>query len=386
MGSRPLVGLRVIEFGHVAAGPFGGMVLADLGADVVKIEPPAGDHMRRWPPFTQLEDGTEFSLNFASVNRGKRSVCADLKDPVDRPRVEALVDAADVVLENYRPGVLGRLGLGYDQVADRHPRGIVYCSLSGYGQRGPYRDRGAFDVVIQAEAGLMSVTGEPGGAPVKCGVPVGDFVAGLYASVSILAALETRRRERRSVHVDCSMLSSLLAISALQTSQYWGTQESPVALGSAHPRNAPYQAFQAKDRPFAIAAGTDALWETVAGLVDREDLTDDPRFATQSGRAEHQEELAAELQQVFGSQPAEYWLKLLRDHGVPSGPVNSYADILDDPHVDALGLVSAMTLPDGTPTPMIRFPAELSGTDLTPLGGAPRLGAHADDVFEEWLS
>ncbi|MGH3359909.1 MAG: CaiB/BaiF CoA transferase family protein [Nocardioidaceae bacterium] len=383
---KPLEGVRVMEFGHVAAGPFAGMVLADLGADVVKIEPPGGDHMRRWPPFVELVDGTEFSLNFASVNRGKRSICADLKDPTDRARIAELVTSADVIVENYRPGVLERLGFGFDRVSGGHSRGVVYCSVSGYGQRGPYRDRGAFDVVIQAEAGLMSVTGESDGPPVKCGVPVGDFVAGLYASVSVLAALETRRLESRSVYVDCPMLSSLLAISALQTSQYWGTGDPPVPLGSAHPRNAPYQAFRAQDRPFAIAAGTDELWHVVAQIVDREDLLADHRFTTQRDRAAHQHELAAELQREFVARPAEHWLKILRDRGVPSGPVNGYADILDDPHVRALQLVGSMLLPDDTETPTVRFPAELSGVDLTSARSAPLLGGGADEVIAEWLN
>lgn len=386
MMSAPLEGIRVLEFGHVAAGPFVGMVLADLGADVVKVEPPEGDHMRRWPPFAELADGTEFSLNFASVNRGKRSVCANLKDAGERDAILRLALSADVIIENYRPGVLTKLGLGYDRVSARHPRGIVYCSISGYGQRGPYRDRGAFDVVIQAEAGLMSVTGDRDGSPAKCGVPVGDFVAGLYAAVSVLAGLSTRRREGRSVYIDCPMLSSLLAVSALQTSQYWGTGEPPVPLGSAHPRNAPYQAFEAEDRPFAIAAGTDALWEQVARAVGRGDLLEDPRYESQRGRAEHQESLAAALQEQFRRRPADQWLKELRERGVPSGPVNSYADILDDPHVAALGLVQQIALPDGALTPTVRFPANISELNQSVTSSAPLLGDCTAEVLEEWLT
>lgn len=381
----PLEGVRVLEFGHVAAGPFVGMLLADLGADVVKIEPPEGDHMRRWPPFTTLEDGTDFSLNFASVNRGKRSICVNLRDDGEQEKIMGLAHAADVIVENYRPGVLGKLGLGFEDVSRSHPRGIVYCSVSGYGQTGPYRDRGAFDVVIQAEAGLMSVTGEKDGPPIKCGVPVGDFVAGLYATVSVLAALEQRRQEQRSIHVDCPMLSSLLAVSALQTSQYWGTGEPPSPLGSAHPRNAPYQAFEAEDKPFAVAAGTNGLWEKVAKVVNREDLLDDPRFATQHARAEHQEALASELQKEFSRHSAEHWLAELRGCGVPSGPVNTYADILEDPHVAALKLVEQLALPDGSSTPTVRYPAAMSGVDLPAAARPPLLGDGAAAVFKEWL-
>jgi succinate---hydroxymethylglutarate CoA-transferase len=383
--SSPLGGLRVLEFAHVAAGPFAGMLLADLGADVVKVEPPDGDHMRRWPPLVDTGDG-EFSLNFASINRSKRSVVADLKNPADRERVLRLSDTADVIIENYRPGVLARLGLGFDQLAARHPDGLVYCSVTGYGQDGPYRHRGAFDVVVQAESGLMSVTGDKDGAPVKCGVPVGDFVAGLYASFSVLAALEVRRREQRSVYIDCPMLSTLLAISALQTSQYWGTAEAPVALGSAHPRNAPYQAFRAADTSFALAAGTDALWRQVADAVGRADLAADPRFRTQRDRAEHQDSLTAELAPVFAAERADYWIKELTERGVPCGPVNTYADILADPHVAAIGLIAQLALPDGAVTPTVRFPTTMTGVELPDPSTPPRLGGDTETVLAEWLS
>src|SRR3954447_2351740 len=224
---RPLEGVRVVELAHVAAGPFAGMLLADLGADVVKVEPPTGDQMRAWPPFATSSDGEHeagerFSHNFASVNRNKRSVVADLKDLDDLARVRELVAVADVVVENYRPGVLDRLGLGYDTVCDGHP-GLVYASISGYGLTSPYVNDGAYDVVIQGMSGLMSVTGDPDGGPVKAGVPVGDFTAGLYAAYTIAAPRPEVRADGRSVRVDCPMLDCLLGVSALQTSEYWGS-------------------------------------------------------------------------------------------------------------------------------------------------------------------
>lgn len=383
--NAPLQGIRVVEFGHVAAGPFAGMLLADLGADVVKVEPPDGDHMRRWPPFTELKDGTEFSLNFTSINRGKRSLRVDLKDRAQRDEVLQFLDRADVVVENYRPGVLDRLGLGFEAVSARHPRGVVYCSITGYGQTGPYRDRGAFDVVIQAESGLMSVTGNSAGAPVKCGVPVGDFVAGLYGAYSVLAALQVRARERRSVHVDCPMLSSLLAVGALQTSQYWGTGQAPVPLGSAHPRNAPYQAFEASDEPFVVAAGTDALWRRVADAVGRPELVHDVRYATQRDRAEHQDELADELQQVFATRKAAVWLAELGGRGVPCAPVNTYPEVLADPHIAALGLVQPQPVTGGAGTSTVTFPARFSDTEVPAPRPAPLLGeAQLSDLTLEW--
>jgi crotonobetainyl-CoA:carnitine CoA-transferase CaiB-like acyl-CoA transferase len=212
----PLAGVRVLEFGHIAAVPFCGMLLADLGADVVKIEAPQGDGLRSWPPLVGDADGERFSLNFASLNRGKRSVVADLKDTQQLQAVLELCRAADVILENYRPGVLDRLGVGFPQVSKVNPR-IVYCSISGYGQEGPNARRGAFDVVVQGESGMMSVTGEADRPPAKCGVPVADFTAGLYAAYAIVAARETVRRDQRPIHLDCALLDCLLGISALQT-------------------------------------------------------------------------------------------------------------------------------------------------------------------------
>ena len=225
----PLAGVRAIELGQIAAGPFTGSLLADLGADVVKIErPDGGDGMRGWPPLSTAGDaGAPYSENFASLNRNKRSVALDLKDRSGIDRLLRLADAADVLVENYRPGVLARLGADYAVVGARNP-GIVYCSISGYGQTGPYANKGAFDVTVQGMSGLMSVTGEPGGGPVKCGVPVGDFCAGLYAAYTITASLMRARETGRGAYIDCSMLGSLVGVAALQTSEYFGTGRAPV--------------------------------------------------------------------------------------------------------------------------------------------------------------
>ncbi|MEU6559067.1 CaiB/BaiF CoA transferase family protein [Nocardia nova] len=376
---RPLHGVRVVEFAHVAAGPFAGMLLADLGADVVKVEPPTGDQMRAWPPFA--DDGDErFSHNFASVNRNKRSVVADLRDPGDLARVRDLVAAADVLVENYRPGVLDRLGVGYDRV--RHP-GFVYCSISGYGLTGPFVDHGAYDVVIQGMSGLMSVTGEADGGPVKAGVPVGDFTAGLYAAYSIAAVLPQARAEGRSVRLDCPMLDCLLGISALQTSEFWGSGKEPARLGTAHPRNAPYQGFTAADGDFTVAAGNDRLWAAVAEVVGAPELVEDPRFLTQLDRVAHHTELAAILQARFATGKRDHWIAELRARGVPSGPVNSFGDILSGEHVRDTGLVGSLDVPVAGPTPTVVFPVRIEGQDARLDRAAPRLGGD-DDVYDEW--
>ena len=264
----PLDGVRVIEFCNVAAGPFCGMLLADLGADVIKVEhPDGGDTMRAWPPITE-----GYSENFASLNRNKRSVTLDLKQPEARQQARGLVLDADVLIENNRPGVMSRLGLGYEALQRDKPS-LVYCSISAFGQEGPRSGEGGFDLTIQAMSGIMSVTGEPDGAPVKCGVPVSDFCAGLYAAYAIAAVLMRVRNGGAGEYIDVSMLGASLGIAALQTSEYFGTGRDPKKLGSAHPRNAPYQAFKAKDGYFAMAAGNDGLWRATCEALGRGDLS-----------------------------------------------------------------------------------------------------------------
>jgi crotonobetainyl-CoA:carnitine CoA-transferase CaiB-like acyl-CoA transferase len=381
---RPLEDVRVVELAHVAAGPFAGMLLADLGADVVKVEPPSGDQMRGWPPFAVADDGERFSHNFASVNRNKRSVVADLKDPADLARVRELVASADVLVENYRPGVLDRLGLGYDEVSDGHP-GLVYCSISGYGLTSPYAHDGAYDVVIQGMSGLMSVTGDPDGNPAKAGVPVGDFTAALYAAYTVAALLPQVGRTGESVRLDVPMLDCLLGISALQTSEYWGTGREPSRLGTAHPRNAPYQGFSAADGDFTVAAGNDRLWAAVAEVTGLVELVADPRFGTQSDRVAHQVELATLLQERFAGEKREHWLTELRLRGVPCGPVNTFGEILADAHVEQTGLVDRLPMPVAGQVPTVVFPVRVEGQSARLDRGAPSLGADAD-VYGEWLS
>lgn len=383
---RPLAGLKVLEFGQIVTVPFCGMLLADLGADVVKVEnAEGGDGMRQWPPLMRAEPGAEaYSGNFASLNRNKRSVAANLKDAADVARVQELCTVADIVIENFRPGVMQRLGLGYETLRARRPQ-LVYCSVTGYGQEGPYAKKGAFDVTVQAISGLMSVTGEADGAPVKCGVPVSDFTAGLYAAYSILAAVMEVRRTGVGARIDCSMLGCTLGISALQISEYFGTGNPPQRLGSAHPRNAPYQAFQASDKPFVIAAGNDKLWGEVCEAVNLMALKDDARFTTQTLRAAHQRELAALLQPCFSRRSAAEWLAEFDRRGVPCAPINDFADILSDPHVKESGWISELTLPNGMTTPTIGFPVQISGYEFKVDAQPPRLGEHTEKVRSEWL-
>ncbi|HQT89808.1 MAG: carnitine dehydratase [Acidiphilium sp. 37-64-53] len=380
----PLTGLRVLEFGQIAAGPFVGMLLADLGADVVKVErPDGGDGMRSWPPLIPGEDG-EYSGNFASLNRNKRSIAIDLKDPDDLRRLLALCSKADVVVENFRPGVLTKLRLGYDDLSALNP-GLVYCSLSGYGQHGPYASQGAFDVTIQAASGLMSVTGEDTGGPTKCGVPVGDFTAGLYAAFSILAALRRRSDTGIGAAIDCSMLGSLLGVAALQTSEYFGTGRSPARLGSAHPRNAPYQAYRAEDRFFVVAAGNEVLWQKFCIVVGLPELAADERFTPQVRRAKNQKELEAILAPVFLARTADEWLADLIAEGIPCAPVNDFAAILADPHVASMDLLHELMLPNGVQTKTVGFPVRISGYRFNISRMPPTLGQDTEIIMNEWL-
>ena len=381
----PLAGVRVLELGQIAAGPFTASLLADLGADVVKIErPDGGDGMRQWPPLSKTEDGGMFSENFASVNRNKRSVALDLKNPDDIALLKSLVAKTDILVENYRPGVLPRLGLGYDDLNAVNPK-LIYCSISGYGQTGPYASKGAFDVTVQAIAGIMSVTGEPDAPPVKCGVPIGDFCAGLYAGFSVLAMLRKAEQTGQGAHVDCSMLGSLLGVSALQTSEFFGNQIPPVRLGSAHPRNAPYQAFEAADTHFVIAAGNDKLWHEVCDAVGMDELASDARFLTQADRAKNQTALVDILAPVFKSRSAADWLDEMDGRNVPCAPINNFAEILNDPHVKHMGLVKPLDLPNGAKTNSIAFPIAITGVDTSHMRPPPALGAHNAEIIDDWL-
>jgi formyl-CoA transferase len=374
----PLADVKVIEFCQVAAGPFCGMLLADFGADVIKVENvDGGDGMRQWPPMT---DG--FSENFASLNRNKRSLALDLKSPEGKDMALQLCAEADVVVENNRPGVMERLGLGYSQLSLTNPT-LVYASISGFGQTGPRSLEGGFDVTIQAMAGVISVTGEPDGAPIKCGVPISDFSTGLYAAFSISSALRQVSVDGRGRHIDVSLLGATLGVAALQTSEYFATGISPRKLGAAHPRNAPYEAFKAKDEYFVMAAGNDKLWRSVCQIVDRHDLPQDPRFLTNGSRAIHQHALRDILEAIFVTRPLSEWLAAFRAAGVPCAPINDYAAALADPQVDAMGWVQAIELPGGNTTRTFGSPVRLDGATIRIQRNPPSLGEHNAEIIAE---
>ena len=372
----PLAGVRVIEVCNVAAGPFCGMLLADLGADVIKVEnPEGGDTLRSWPPITE-----GYSENFASLNRNKRSVTLNLKNPADIALFRQLAADAQVLIENNRPGVMDRLGVGFEALSALNPA-LVYCSVSAYGQTGPRSQEGGFDLTIQAMSGIMSVTGDPGRPPVKCGVPLADFSAGLYAAFGIVSALRQAEATGRGTHLDIPMLGATLGIAALQTSEFFGSGRDPVQLGSAHPRNAPYRVFRSRDGYFGMAAGNNALWRAVCETMGREDLLGDERFTSPTLRAKHQNELLVILEADFEQADTATWLERFRAAGVPCAPINTYSQVLDDPQVAHMEWVQALELPNGVRTRTFGSPMRFSGQGPAIHRRPPALGEHNDEVL-----
>ena len=317
---------------------------------------------------------------FFALNRNKRSVTLDLKSGSGLDDFLALADGADVVVENFRPGVAGRLGVGYDTLAARNPR-LVYASISGFGQSGPYADRPGFDLIAQGMSGIMSVTGEPGGQPVKCGVPVADLAAGLYATVGILAALHARARTGRGQYVDTSLFDAALALSVWEATEYWATGEAPRPMGSAHRLNAPYQVFATSDGHVAIAAITGQQWTRLCAALERTRLTSDPRFVTNEGRMAHRQELAREITAALATRTTAEWVALLLEAGVPAGPIQSYPQVFDDPHTAARGMIETVTHPVEGELRTLGFPVKMSDTPLRVRRPPPLLGEHTREVL-----
>ena len=383
--SGPLSGLKILEFGQIAAGPFAGSLLADLGADVVKIEKPdGGDDMRRWPPISAGERGADYSENFASVNRNKRSIAVDLKDAAQVARLRKLCEKADAIVENFRPGVLDRLGLGYKTLSAASPK-LVYCSINGYGHTGPYASKGAFDATVQGMSGVMSVTGETDGPAGQMRRADRRFRRGFVRRVLHDCrdpAGETNRARRVHRLLDARRAARHRGAADQRILRH---RQAPRRLGSAHPRSAPYQGFQASDAPFMIAAGNDKLWHDVCEAVGMPQLKTDPRFETNTLRAKNQKALEAILQPVFSKRTKAEWLAEFDRRGVPCAPINTYPEILNDPHVQFNRLVRDMTLPNGRQTKTVAFPMKISGYEFSVYRNPPELGEHNEEVFAEWL-
>jgi crotonobetainyl-CoA:carnitine CoA-transferase CaiB-like acyl-CoA transferase len=375
---RPLAGLRVLDLTRVLAGPLCTMVLGDLGADVVKIERPgAGDDTRTWgPPWAQGPDGRE-SAYYLSVNRNKRSVAVDLKSDDGRALVRSLAREADVVVENFAPGMLDGWGLGYADLSRDNP-GLVFCSITGYASDGPEAGRPGYDFAVQARAGWMSITGEPEGAPVKVGVAVVDVLTGQNAAIAVLAALRERDVSGRGQRVEVSLFDSALAGLVNVTQAVLVTGSEPRRWGNAHVTIVPYQAFDAADRPFIVAVGNDAQWRRLCTAMGADDLLADPRFATNPGRVEHRDDVVAALAARFRARPASHWLAMMETAGVPCAPVQTVGEALADPAAqDALWPMQGATY---GAVPTVASPLRFSRTPPALRDSAPSLGEHTDQI------
>ena len=379
-GAPALTGLRVLELTQVMAGPFCGQVLADMGADVVKVEPPdGGDQSRHSLGFTMTGDDT---AAFMAVNRNKRSVALDLKDDAQRDVFLQLVRTADVLIENYRPGVADRLGVGWEALEAVNPR-LIYASVSGFGQTGPYAMRPGFDLIAQGLAGIMSVTGEPGGEPVKCGVPVSDLSAGLFCAVGVLSAVVARERTGRGQRIDTSLFEGALALSIWESAELWATGRTPEPLGSAHRLTAPYQALRTRDGHITVGANNQRLWERLCAAIGRDELVSDPRFATNEARMEHRPALAAELEAALADRSTAEWVGALLEAGVPAGPIHDYREVFEDPHTLAREMMVELEHPVEGTVRALGIPVKLSATPGRVRRPAPLLGEHTEEVLRE---
>jgi len=374
----PAAGIRVLDLSRVLAGPYCTMLLADLGADVVKVERPGdGDETRTWgPPYAGGE-----AAYFLSVNRSKRSVALDLARPEGRDLAQRLARASDVVVENFRVGTAERLGLGYDELARENP-GLVYCSITGFGSDRSPAGRPGYDFVIQAESGLMSVTGEPGGPPLKVGVAVVDVLSGYAAATSILAALVARARDGRGDRIEVALLDVALSALVNVGSSALVTGAEPRRYGNAHPNIVPYETFATADGVVAVAAANDGLYRRLCAALERPDLADDERFTTNRGRVEHREELAAELASVFATRTAGEWLARLEEAGVPAGKVRGVLEALGEAERTGRSASAAVEHPTAGTLPLVATPLR-PGDGTRPPEPPPLLGQHTAEVLAE---
>jgi len=379
----PLKGVKVLDLSRVLAGPYATMVLGDLGADVLKVEhPERGDDTRHWgPPFAGGEDSGE-SAYFLSVNRNKRSIGVDLKDPDGLDRVKKLAAGADVVIENWRRGALEKLGLGYETLREANP-GLIYCAITGFGP-GPDEDRPGYDFLVQARGGVMGITGHPDGEPTKVGVAISDIVCGLFASNAILAALHRRSVTGEGARIEIPLFESTLGWLANRGQEYLISGEDIGLIGNAHPSIVPYQTFYASDKPLVVAVGNNTQFANLCKAVGRPELAEDERYATNPDRVANRGALITELQEEFSKRPAHEWAEEIRASGVPSGPVNTLADVLADEHVLRSGILQDLDHPSAGYLKMLASPILIDGERLPIRRPPPTLGQHTDTANDDW--
>lgn len=376
----PLDGVRVLDVSQVMAGPFCSMLLGDMGADVIKIEPPPeGDQTRR---AMALKMKGSDSLGFFNLNRNKRSLVLDLKRPAAREVFYRLVKTADILVENYRPGVTKRLGIDYATLSAIHP-GLIYASISGFGQTGPWSQRPGFDLIAQAMSGVMSITGQPDGPPTKAGVPVSDIGCALFAVYGIMSAFILRQRTGRGQYIDASLFEAAIAFSIWDISDYWGTGEIPGPLGTANRFGAPYQAVRAKDGYFVLGANSNRLWQTLCGEIGRPELAADERFTSVAGRLHNRTALIGEIERALAARDAAEWIEILLAAGIPAGPILNYAQALASEQAQAREAVMEYEHPVEGRVKSIGFPVKLSETKPRLRRPPPLLGEHNQEILDE---
>jgi crotonobetainyl-CoA:carnitine CoA-transferase CaiB-like acyl-CoA transferase len=369
--------ITVLDVTQVMAGPYCAMLLCDMGARVIKVEPPGGDSTRAMAGAVGND-----SAAFNAVNRGKRGIVLDLQTASGRDALRRLASQADILIENYRPGVMQKLGLDYASLAAGNPR-LIYASISGYGQTGPSASKGGFDLVAQGASGIMSVTGEPNGPPVKVGLPITDLGAGLFALAGILAALHWRTHSGRGQHIDTSLFEAGIALSVWEATEYFSGR-LPARLGSAHRMSAPYQAFRCADGYITIGAANDRTFAKLASLLGHDEWIADARFATDSSRVAHRAELARAIDAITSTRTCEHWLALLEGAGVPCGPIRGYDEVFTDPQVAAREMAVEVTHPTLGALTSLGTPLKMSETPLDPRRRAPLLGEHTEEVLREF--
>lgn len=379
--SLPLEGIRVLDFTRVLAGPFATMLLADLGAEVVKVEPPAGDESRTWPP--ALPRGE--SGYFMALNRNKRSITLNLKQPRAREIALALAEKADVVIENFTPGVTKKLGIDYDTIAGRKPD-IIYCAVSGFGQDGPYRNKKAYDPIIQGMTGLMSITGERGRAPAKVGIPITDLVAAIQSVNAIMAATIHRMRTGEGQFIDVALFDSTLSLLTIMAMDYFATGTPPERWGMDHIHRVPARAFKTRDgRYVQVAATSDTMYPDFCRAAGLEHLITDPRFQTNRDRVKNRELIMPILEAKLMEKESAEWLALFEAAGVPCGPILDMQEVFADPHVAARQMFFSMEHPTEGSIPQLGFPYKFSRTPLQARSRPPGLGEHTEAVLGAWL-
>jgi len=377
-GQLPLQGVRVIDFSHALAGPYCTMLLAEYGAQVYKLESRDGDMGRGWgPPFA----GGVASF-FLGLNRGKRGISIDLKQPEGIELCLALIDRMDVLVENFRPGLMDRLGLGYEALRKRHPR-LIYCSISGYGQNGPLRDEAAMDLVVQASSGLLSITGTADGESVRCGYGITDVTAGQFAVIGILLALRARESSGAGQYVDVSMLDGMISTMSSNYMSYLGSGNVPRPMGTAFPTIVPYRVLHTADQPIAIAVGSEKLWSAFCSAIERPGLEKHPDYATNADRVRNREVLEPLLDQVFSKRPVAEWMKRLQEAGIPSSPVRNFEEVARHPHSEVREMFPVRQHPAAGPHRVTGRPVKLSGAPVNSGSPAPLLGQHSRDALME---